>query len=144
MTLNCKPLRRDAVLPKRAKSGDAGLDLFMPDDGLPVFVEPGEVCRVALGYAVEIPLGYEGRIAPRSGYAMRYGVQVLGGVIDSGYRDELIVLLTSLVPYTIPAGKAVAQMVVSPVWIGSASWSGTLTDSERGTAGFGSTDRGAR
>ncbi len=92
---------------------------------------------------VEIPVGYEGQVRPRSGLAMKSGLTVVNapGTIDSDYRGELKVLLVNLGsdPITIKRGDRIAQLLVSPVTRASFVESESLTASERGEGGFGST-----
>jgi dUTP pyrophosphatase len=134
-------LRPDAVVPTRAHPGDAGLDLVAATaHDLP----PGGRAAVPSGIAVAIPPGYAGLVVPRSGLARRHGVTVANapGLIDSGYRGELIVLLVNLgdAPHAIAAGDRVAQLVITPVAAATPRQVEALPDSDgRGEGGFGST-----
>jgi dUTP pyrophosphatase len=132
-------LHPDAKLPYRATPGDAGHDLSSINW---LTLDPGARCPVDTGIAVAIPAGHVGYIKPRSGLALRHGIDVLGGVIDSGYRGELKVILHNTDPehsFDINPGDRIAQLVIQPVthvWIVPVD---ALPAAERGTNGFGST-----
>jgi dUTP pyrophosphatase len=131
-----------AVLPRRMTDAAAGYDLHacLPE---PLLLAPGTHARVPTGWALAIPVGFEGQVRPRSGLAFRHGVTVLNapGTIDADYRGELAVLLVNLgrEAFRIEHGERVAQLVVAPV--ASASWVevSELPASPRGAGGFGST-----
>ena len=129
-------------LPAYAKSGDAGLDLRASES---VTLEPGERRLVPTGLAVAIPEGHAGFVLPRSGLAMHKGVTVLNapGLIDSGYRGELKVLLINhgAAAVSIDRGERIAQLVVQPVARARLVEEERLPDSARGEGGFGSTGR---
>lgn len=115
--LAIQPLDPRAVIPARAHAGDAGLDLSVLDD---VRLLPGERAKVRTGLAVAIPNGYAGFVVPRSGLAARLGLSVVNtpGIIDAGYRGELLVLLLNTDPtetIALNAGERVAQLLVVPV-----------------------------
>ena len=93
MEIKIQKLHPRAKTPTRQKKWDAGYDLYSCDT---LSISPMERKIVPVGIALEIPMGYYGRIAPRSGLAAKKGVDVLGGVIDSGYRDEIKVILINL------------------------------------------------
>jgi dUTP diphosphatase len=131
-------------LPRYARSGDAGADLVARTD---VTLPPSCGRRlVPTGMAVAIPPGYAGFVQPRSGLALRHGVTCLTtpGLIDSGYRDEIAVLLVNTdpeAPYEIRRGDRIAQLVIQPVEAADFVEVDGLSDSERGLGGFGSTGR---
>jgi dUTP pyrophosphatase len=129
-------------LPAYAKPGDAGLDLRASES---VTLEPGERRLVPTGLAVAIPEGHAGFVLPRSGLAMHKGVTVLNapGLIDSGYRGELKVLLINhgAEAVGIERGERIAQLVVQPVARVRLVEGERLPDSARGEGGFGSTGR---
>lgn len=129
-------------LPAYAKPGDAGLDLLASES---VTLEPGERRLVPTGLAVAIPEGHAGFVLPRSGLAMHEGVTVLNapGLIDSGYRGELKVLLINhgALAVGIERGERIAQLVVQPVARARLVERERLPDSARGEGGFGSTGR---
>ena len=133
-------LRQDAVLPIQAYPGDAGLDLAACEG---VTLDPGERATVPTGIAVEIPVGYAGFVQPRSGLAARHGIGVVNspGLIDSGYRGEIQVVLLntdSRNAFTVEPGMRIAQLVVAPVAAVRLVEVDELAVSERGGQGFGS------
>lgn len=133
-------LRPDAVLPRRAYAGDAGLDLAACER---VTLAPGERATVPTGLAVAIPEGHAGFVQPRSGLAARHGITIVNapGLVDSGYRGELrIVLLNTDArdAFTVEPGMRIAQLVVLPVPALDLVEVEELPDSERGVRGFGS------
>ena len=137
-------LRDGARVPERAYAGDAGLDLGTCER---VELRPGERRVVPTGLAVAIPPGYAGFVQPRSGLAARDGVAVVNspGLIDSGYRGEIqVVLLNTDGERTFVAepGERIAQLVVLAVPDVAVNEVDVLPASERGTGGFGSSDPG--
>lgn len=133
-------LRDDAVLPSQAYDGDAGLDLAACEETV---LEPGERATVPTGIAVEIPDGYAGFVQPRSGLAARHGIGVVNspGLIDSGYRGEIRVVLLNTdarAPFTVVPGMRIAQLVIAPVATVRLVEVAELTSSARGDRGFGS------
>lgn len=133
-------LRDDAILPTRAYEGDAGLDLAACES---VTLAPGERATVSTGIAVEIPEGYAGFVQPRSGLAARHGIGIVNapGLIDSGYRGEIRVVLLNTdpsLPFTVEPGMRIAQLVVAPVASVRVVEAADLASSERGSRGFGS------
>jgi dUTP pyrophosphatase len=133
-------LREEATLPEQAYSGDAGLDLSTCER---IVLGPGERALVPTGLAVAIPEGFAGFVQPRSGLAARHGIAVVNspGLIDSGYRGEIrVVLLNTDREQTFVAepGDRVAQLVVLPVPGLELVELEELPASERGVRGFGS------
>lgn len=129
--------------PSYAQYGDAGADLTSVEG---VQIAPGHRALVGTGLAVAIPNGFVGLIWPRSGLAARHGIDVLAGVIDSGYRGEVKVALlnTGTEPFTIRPGDRVAQLLIQPVVEATFTQVARLDDlpaAPRGSAGFGSTGR---
>ncbi len=117
MTLRVRRLDPRATLPTRAYPGDAGLDLYALEEGV---LAPGERASVRTGIAVEIPDGEAGLVLARSGLAARHGIALVNapGLIDSGYRGEIRVLLLNTdraAPFTISAGDRIAQLVLVAV-----------------------------
>lgn len=129
-----------AELPRYAHDGDAGFDPCITDD---VRLEPNASAVCGLGFACEIPSGCVGLVFPRSGLGAHYGVTLRNsvGVIDSGYRGEVCAPLVNLSCDTVflPKGSRVCQMVVVPFVPCDLVKVASLTDTERGTDGFGST-----
>jgi dUTP pyrophosphatase len=133
-------LHADAVVPQRAYTGDAGLDLASCER---VELAPGERALVGTGLAVAIPEGYAGFVQPRSGLAARHGLTVVNspGLVDSGYRGELRVVLLNTdrtEPFVVEPGMRIAQLVVLPVPELELVEVDELPSSERGVRGFGS------
>ncbi|MGK2955698.1 MAG: dUTP diphosphatase [Solirubrobacterales bacterium] len=143
MQLNFQILGENATLPTRAHEGDAGLDLYASE---PAHIGPGERWQVATSVAVEIPEAHAGLILPRSGLARKSGISVVNapGLIDAGYRGELKVLLLNNDPaeiFRILPGDRIAQLVVVEVAVPEPVAVDSLSSSERGEAGFGSSGR---
>ena len=133
-------LRDDAVVPVRAYSGDAGLDLAACER---VELAPGERATVGTGLAVAIPEGYAGYVQPRSGLAAKHGITIVNtpGLVDSGYRGELkVILLNTDVaePFVVEPGMRIAQLVVLEIPSVDPVEVDELPASERGVRGFGS------
>jgi dUTP pyrophosphatase len=133
-------LRDDAVLPERAYEGDAGLDLAACER---VELEPGARAVVGTGVAVAIPDGHAGFVQPRSGLAARHGIAVVNspGLVDSGYRGELKVVLLNTdrdKSFVVEPGMRIAQLVVVPVAAPRAVEVQELPETTRGEKGFGS------
>jgi len=138
--LPVRRLREDAVVPERAYAGDAGLDLAACDR---FELGPGERAVVGTGLAVAIPDGYAGFVQPRSGLAARHGLSVVNapGLIDSGYRGEIRVVLLNTdlrEAFVVEPGMRIAQFVVLPVPELDLLETDVLPESERGVRGFGS------
>jgi len=133
-------LRADAVLPRQAYAGDAGMDLASCER---VVLAPGERAIIPTGLAVEIPDGYAGFVQPRSGLAARHGIGVVNspGLIDPGYRGEIAVVLLNTDardPFTVEPGMRIAQLVIAPVAAVRLVEVEELATSSRGQRGFGS------
>ena len=133
-------LREDAVVPRQAYEGDAGLDLAACEE---MTLAPGERGIVPTGIAVEIPEGYAGFVQPRSGLAARHGISIVNtpGLVDSGYRGEIRIILVNTDqsrPFTVEPGMRIAQLVVVPVASVRLVEVDDLATSERGARGFGS------
>jgi dUTP pyrophosphatase len=136
-------LNDEAVLPTRAHEGDAGLDLYACEAA---HIGPGERWSVGTGVAVEIPAGHAGLVLPRSGLAKKHGIALVNspGLIDSGYRGELRVLLLNTDPaetFRVEPGDRIAQLVIAPVALAEPVEVPTLAKSARGDGGFGSSGR---
>lgn len=134
----------DLPLPSYARAGDAGADLLAREGA--VLAPAGGRALIPTGIALAIPAGYAGFVQPRSGLALRHGVTCLNtpGLIDTGYRDELRVLLVNLDPaevFAVKRGDRIAQLVIQQVEHAGFRAVEHLEDSERGLGGFGSTGR---
>lgn len=140
LELAVRRLREEARLPEPAYAGDAGLDLATCD---PIELEPGERTVASTGLAVAIPSGYAGFVQPRSGLAAKHGITVVNspGLIDSGYRGEIKVVLLNTDPratFVAEAGDRIAQLVVLAVPRVAPVEAAELPGTERGARGFGS------
>jgi dUTP pyrophosphatase len=138
--LPIRRLRPEAVLPRRAYPGDAGLDLASCER---VELRPGERALVHTGVAVAIPEGYAGFVQPRSGLAVRHGITIVNtpGLVDSGYRGELRVILLNTdreQAFVVEPGMRIAQLVVLPAPGLDLLEVDELPETERGVRGFGS------
>jgi len=136
-------LNDEAVLPSRAHDGDAGLDLYACEAA---HIGPGERWSVGTGVAVEIPEGHAGLVLPRSGLAKKHGIALVNspGLIDSGYRGEIRVLLLNTDPaetFRVAPGDRIAQLVIAPIALAEPVETAALADSVRGAGGFGSSGR---
>jgi dUTP pyrophosphatase len=141
--LPIRRLREDAVMPGRAYEGDAGLDLSACERAE---LGPGERAIVGTGLAVAIPEGYAGFVQPRSGLADRHGISIVNspGLIDSGYRGELKVILVNTdraAAFVVEPGMRIAQLVVLPVPELEILETDELPVTERGVRGHGSSGR---
>ena len=140
MEISFRKLRDDAVVPARAYEGDAGLDLTACERAV---LAPGERATVGTGLAVAIPEGHAGFVQPRSGLAMRHGITIVNtpGLVDSGYRGELRVILLNTDPaeaFVVEHGMRIAQLVIVPVPALELLEVDELPSSDRGVRGFGS------
>jgi dUTP pyrophosphatase len=136
-------LKEEAVLPSRAHEGDAGLDLYACEAA---HLGPEERWSVGTGVAVEVPDGHAGLVLPRSGLAREHGISLVNapGLIDSGYRGELRVLLLNTDPaeiFRVEPGERIAQLVVVPIALAEPVEVEALSESARGDGGFGSSGR---
>ena len=130
-----------AELPRRAREGDAGLDLSAAEDAE---IKPGERAMIRTGLAVAIPEGHAGLVLPRSGLASRHGLTLANapGLIDAGYRGEIVCAMVNLDPWQavrVAVGDRIAQLVIMEVPSTQPVWADDLPTSERGEGGFGST-----
>jgi dUTP pyrophosphatase len=137
MELRVKRIHPEAKLPVYGHSGDAGLDLFSVVDRE---LAPGEVFAVPTGIQVAVPAGHVGLVWDKSGISLK-SVHRLAGVVDSGYRGEVQVVMINLgaAPFAVRKGMKIAQMLVQPVAAVSVIECETLDGTSRGEGGFGST-----
>jgi len=140
MILKIKKLSDGAHMPAYAHPGDSGLDLFSAAN---VVIAPGESMLVKTGISIELPKGTEAQVRPRSGLALKHKVTVLNspGTIDEGYRGEIGVIMINhgKTDFIIEPGMKIAQMVIQPVLSVQVVEADDLSDTSRGTGGFGST-----
>lgn len=138
--IKVKQLRNEARLPAQATNWAAGADLHCAEA---ISLQPGERKLVPTGLAIEIPEGFYGRVAPRSGLAVRYGIDTLAGIIDSDFRGELKVVLINLGDKAVSfeAGERIAQLLIERSTRCEYIWSEELSETERAGGGFGSTGK---
>ena len=134
------------ALPAYQSAHAAGLDLLaaVPEED-PLILAPGQRALVPTGLSIALPPGYEAQIRPRSGLASKHGITVLNapGTVDADYRGEIGVLLINLgdAPFAIRRGERIAQLVIASVVQAELVPAASLSATERGAGGFGSTGR---
>ncbi len=140
ITLPVKKVYEDAKVPTFAHPGDAGMDLYAREV---ITVKAGERAVVGTGIAMAIPEGYVGLIWDKSGIAIKNGLKVLGGVIDAGYRGEIMVGIINLSQddYIFEAGHKVAQIIIQERIQPEVIEITDLDATSRGEGGFGSTGK---
>ena len=143
MTLPVQRLTDAARVPTRAHDGDAGMDLYAAEAAR---LEPGARASVGTGIAVAIPDGHAGLVLPRSGLAARHGISVVNapGLVDSGYRGEVRVLLLNTdrdAAFDVEVGDRIAQLLVTPYASDEPVEVSDLEQTARGAGGFGSSGR---
>ena len=140
ITVKVKKVKDNAIVPKYAQHGDAGVDLYAAED---YTLQPGERTVVATGIAIAIPRGYEAQVRPKSGRAAKEGLSVVNspGTIDADYRGEVGVIAINLgnEAIKIEQGQKVAQMVFNQVEEALFEEVKELEETKRGDGGFGST-----
>ena len=140
------PHGKGLALPAYQSAHAAGLDLMaaVPDDA-PMTLKPGKHAMIPTGLTIALPQGFEAQVRPRSGLAAKHGVTVLNspGTVDADYRGEINVLLINHgdTPFPIKRGERIAQMVIAPVVQAQLAAVATLSETDRGSGGFGSTGR---
>lgn len=140
MIIKVKKLHEAAKLPSYAHPGDVGMDLFCLDQ---YTLLPGERRIFNVGFALEFPAGYVALVQDKSSLPKLAGIHTMGGVFDAGFRGEYNAQLINLgqEPYTIEAGQKIAQLLIMPVVIAELEETTELSESSRGTGGFGSTGK---
>ncbi|MDP1883560.1 MAG: dUTP diphosphatase, partial [Bradyrhizobium sp.] len=133
-------------LPAYQSTHAAGLDLLAAvPEATPMIIAPGNHALVPTGLSIALPLGYEAQVRPRSGLALKHGVTVLNapGTVDADYRGEVSVLLINHgdAPFPIRRGERIAQMVIAPVVQVELVPTVSLSATDRGSGGYGSTGR---
>ena len=138
MSLGIKKLSFDALLPTRGSIGAVGYDLYSNCDGV---IPTSERMLVSTGISVVLPNGVYGRVAPRSGLAVKHGIQVGAGVIDPDYTGEVKVVLFNHgdKDFEVKRGERIAQLVLERCETPDVEEIGLLEETERGAGGFGST-----
>jgi len=137
-TLKIKKLSENATIPKRGSAQAAGIDLSSAED---MTIAPGQRALVKTDLSIMCPEGTYGRIAPRSGLALKKGIDVGAGVIDSDYRGPVGILLFNLGtdPFEVKKGDRVAQLILEQIILPEIEEVEELTETVRGEGGFGST-----
>ena len=137
--LKIKKIHTEAILPKQARPGDAGMDLYAIEEKA---LNPGEFALIKTGIQLELPEGTEAQVRPRSGLALKHGITVLNspGTIDAGYRGEVGVVLINhgKEVFQVEKHMRIAQLVIQYVPTVEIEEVDELSDSERGERGFGS------
>lgn len=145
MKIKVKKLRDDAIIPRYAHEGDAGMDVYSVENAT---IGPGEISLIPTGLSFELPRGIEIQVRPKSGLAIKYGITVTNspGTLDSGYRGELKVVLQNegKRKYEVRKGEKVAQIVLARYEEAEFEEVGELAETSRGAGGFGSTGLAAK
>jgi len=137
---NVKLLNSNAVIPSRATSGSAGLDLSSCEDNE---IPPRKWKAISTGISIRVPNDCYARIAPRSGLAYKFGIDVFAGVVDSDYSGEVKVILMNNgdEPYSIKVGDRIAQIIFEKIYTNELIEVDELDQTNRGTKGFGSSGK---
>jgi dUTP pyrophosphatase len=138
LKIKFQKINEDAIIPNYAHKGDAGLDMYSEEDDY--VLKPGEIKGFKTGIKIEIPFGYVGLFWDKSGLALKNGIKTMGGVIDSTYRGELIVILNNLgkKEYVVEKKSKIAQLLVQKIEEVEFEEVSNLEYTERGEGGFGS------
>ncbi|PIZ98728.1 MAG: dUTP diphosphatase [Candidatus Komeilibacteria bacterium CG_4_10_14_0_2_um_filter_37_10] len=138
--IKIKKLKPEAIIPRYALPGDAGLDLFSCEDAT---INPGERYSFHTGIALEYPEGYCSLVWDKSGLSQKFGLKVLGGVFEHTYRGEYIICLLNLSkePYCFKAGDKIAQLLIQPVATAEIEEVAELSESVRGEGRHGHTGK---
>ena len=138
MNLRVKKLNQNATLPTRGSGGAVGYDLYSTEE---LVVPPTHRALVGTGIAIVLPVGVYGRVAPRSGLAVKHGIQVGAGVIDPDYTGEIKVVLFNHgdKDFEVKKGDRIAQLILERCETPEVEEVGEVKDTERGSKGFGST-----
>ena len=140
MNLYFKKLNNDAKNPVYAYEDDAGFDLFSVEA---INIKAGEIVQIHTGLSFEIPKGCVGLIWDKSGLSQKFGLKTLGGVIDSGYRGEVLIGIINLskTDFNLEKGQKVAQMIIQKKEYCEIIERGDLSETERGSGAFGSSGK---
>lgn len=142
LTVRIKKVNPLAQIPKQANSDDAGYDLYAVED---TWILPGQRAKIDTGIQISIPAGYYGRVAPRSGLAVKHGIDVLAGVVDSTYRGNVAVVLINLSTgnedsaFKVSTGDRIAQLIIEKCHnVHFDEVTESFEETPRGIGGFGS------
>ncbi len=138
MKIKIKKVQQNSIIPKYAREGDAGMDLFSCEDSV---INPGERKLINTGLSIELPQGFVSLIWDKSGLAAKKGITTLGGVIEHTYRGEygVILLNTSNETHEVKSGEKIAQLLIQPIVTAEIEEAEELSETVRGSGGFGST-----
>jgi len=140
LKIKIKKIKENAIVPKYAHHGDAGVDLYSTEDYI---LKPGERTLVSTGIAIAIPPGHEAQVRPKSGLALKHGISIVNtpGTIDCSYRGEIGIIAINLgnEDFKIEKGNKIAQMVFNKIEEADFEEVEELDDTTRGDGGFGST-----
>ena len=138
MNIQIKKLDPEAKLPTYGHPGDAGMDFYTLEETV---VPAGKIAKIKTGIAMKIPVGYVGLVWDKSGVSINGGIKTLGGVIDAGYRGEIMIGVYNFKgeDFTFEKGQKVTQLLVQPVVAGQIEEVSDLDETSRGEGGFGST-----
>lgn len=138
MKVKFQKISEDATIPCYGHLGDAGLDIFSAEN---ILLKVGARKRVRTGIKMELPKGYAGLVWDKSGIAFNEGVKTMGGVIDSGYRGEILIVLVNLGKnnYEIKKGQKIAQLLIQKIEEAKIKIADIVGETSRGADGFGST-----
>lgn len=138
--MQIKQLHKRLIMPTKGSSDAGAYDIYMPESGSTAYNTP---TKVHLGFSTAVPVGYVALLLPRSSIGAKFGLELTNscGVIDSDYRGEWLAVLQTKnpTPYAWNAGDRVLQFLLMPVWSGTIEEVDELSDTVRGTGGFGST-----
>jgi dUTP pyrophosphatase len=136
--IKIKKLSPEAILPKYAHEGDAGMDVFSIEN---LIIRAGEKAMIHTGISIELPMGFVALVWDKSGLAAKNGLKTMGGVIEHSYRGEycIIILNTSKEDFEIEKGQKIAQILIQPIFTAKIQEVEELSNSIRGENGFGST-----
>lgn len=142
VTVKVKILDSETILPHYAYPGDVAVDLRSRIDAT---IQPHDILGVPTGIAIELPVGYEAQVRPRSGLALKHGISLVNtpGTIDTEYRGEVVCIMINLgkEPFVITKGDRIAQMAVREVPVVDLVQVDELSATTRGAAGFGSSGK---
>ena len=140
INIKIKRLNENAILPEKQHDSDAGYDLHSIEE---IILRPNKIYKIRTGIAIQIPNHYAGLVLPRSGLSSKYGISLINtpGLIDSGYRGELLIPLInhSSNEYTINKTERVAQLILIEIPEVKIEVTSDLDESDRNSKGFGST-----
>ena len=137
LEIKIKKINSDAILPKYAHRGDAGMDLFSAEE---LILKPKHRIAVKTGISIELPKDYVGLVWDKSGVVLKSGIKTIAGVMDSGYRGEYKIVLVNLSSnnFEIKKGQKIAQLLIQKIETPKIEIAEELSKTKRGEGGFGS------